>query len=272
MKIKLNKKVNIILAILEIVCVIVIIKYYFFNNIDLIKSINFSSNNKDELYINIAVGYLCSYIFYVLQIYLPEKYKKRKFYQKNNSEISDIVNEIEELLVCMQSFYKWNESNLFSIDRNSVVVMIVNEDNNKIYWSTKILKSEFGNYFDNLIKKIEKIKADSLYAYIDIETMECFEMISKKCLNINKLLNSLKLNSDLSCISCELYKDEKAIESCVKELKKIKRLDTRTYKIASKKEEDIFEKVFSREAKNIKLNGKDKLYVKVDYNKEEVQE
>lgn len=69
---RLNNKIFIILIILALVCSMVIIKCYFLQNIDLITTIVFIPREFRELYLDMSIGYIVSFVFYILQVYFQK--------------------------------------------------------------------------------------------------------------------------------------------------------------------------------------------------------
>ena len=270
MKVKLNTKTNLILIIIELICIIVILKYFFLNKYDLIKTIVIFQNNKSDLYIDLSVGYTCSYFFYLLQIYIPEKIKKQKFYKKNNLTISQIINTLKEIIICLQNFYVYSENKYVTCsDKKYIILKIPVTENKKEYWSIKINRKEFfqhDNLLNSVVKKIEKLKEDILYSFIDVETMEYFDGIIDKCIELNKNLFTDNLIEKIGGISCNAKKYIEYLNSAVKKLEKICCLEKRNYEIANIEEEKIFDKYYQERIKIIKGNVvSGRILIKVNY-------
>lgn len=102
---RLNNKIFIILIILALVCSMVIIKCYFLQNIDLITTIVFIPREFRELYLDMSIGYIVSFVFYILQVYFPEKLKSKKFYKKNYTNLENLFNDLKKMIVCIDNFY-----------------------------------------------------------------------------------------------------------------------------------------------------------------------
>lgn len=276
MKIKFNNTLFIILSILAIISFIVIIKCYFFTNVDIIKNIVIISKEMEPLFLDISIGYVVSYIFYIIQIYIPENIKKRKFIKSNKKAISGLINLIKEVNLCIgHFFYISNNGNISALNEKPMVIKLLNDENNNCYWCTEFNINDLigeNSIFDIISNKVEKIKNTILFEYLDIEFMKILSDIENSCTNIKKILLSVNINNSYQHSSNEICWLMQTLEKGIIEICKYTNCENDQFQIANDEEIDIFKECMNKHEGNIQQVENSRLYIKVDFSKIEVKE
>lgn len=271
---KLNSKVFAILSIFAIISILIIMKCYYFENIDFIKNVVIISGKDEELFIDISIGYIVSYIFYIMQIYIPEKIKKIKFQKNNEQSISGIINDIKELVICIENFYHiQKEGDIQILSQKNIVVKLLNENTTNCCWCTRFYKSDLlekHNLFDNIANKINKVKDTILLQYMDIEFIELLEKVQQEIICIKKIIQSTEKNNQIQNISKELYANLDELKKNLLKFNKYIKVEKNNYQVANFEEMKKFETMIQEKQDIIKQPENSKLYLKIDFEVESI--
>lgn len=232
--IRLNIKIFIILTILAIISIIILVKDFYFADI---------SSEKNSLFIDCSIGYVVSYMFYLLQIYIPDNIKKQKFKEINKSKIENMVENINIALILFPEFFKEDSGNIVCSDEESIIIKIRNSITDTSDWYTLIDKSKVvgqDNFFQRISQQILSLKESFLLEYMDIEFIMILNNIEISC---NKIIQSLNIIIEYEKRKKHQYLKAPELFTMLGELKKDKELlkkfvviNFREYEIATKEE------------------------------------
>lgn len=241
--IRLNIKIFIILTLLAIISIIILIKCFCFANTDIIKDIIIISSEKESLFIDCSIGYVVSYIFYLLQIYIPDNIKKRKFKEISKSKIENLVENMNVALISFPEFFKENSGNIGCNGKGSIIIKLKSSISETSDWYTLIDKSEIvglNNVFQRISQQILSLKDSVLLEYIDIEFIMVLNNIEIGC---NKIVQNLNIIIEYEKRKKHQYLKENELFTMLDELKEDKELlkkfvviSPNEYELATKEE------------------------------------
>lgn len=273
--IRLNIKIFIILTLLAIISIIILIKCFCFANTDIIKDIIIISSEKESLFIDCSIGYVVSYIFYLLQIYIPDNIKKRKFKEISKSKIENLVENMNIALISFPEFFKENSGNIGCSGKESIIIKLKSSISETSDWYTLIDKSEIvglNNVFQRISQQILSLKDSVLLEYMDIEFIMVLNNIEISCnkimLNLNIIIEYEKRKKHQYLKANELFTMLDELKEDKELLKKFVVISPKEYELSTK-EESIKYKFKVKELSNLLVpisNGRQ--YIKI--NKDEI--
>lgn len=273
--IRLNIKIFIILTLLAIISIIILIKCFCFAATDIIKDIIIISSENKSLFIDCSIGYVVSYIFYLLQIYIPDNIKKRKFKEISKSKIENLVENMNIALISFPEFFKDNSGNIGCSGKESIIIKLKSSISETSDWYTLIDKSEIvglNNVFQRISQQILSLKDSVLLEYMDIEFIMVLNNIEISCnkimLNLNIIIEYEKRKKHQYLKVNELFTMLDELKEDKELLKKIVVISPKEYELATK-EESIKYKFKVKELSNLLVpisNGRQ--YIKI--NKDEI--
>lgn len=217
---KLNIKIFITLTSLALLSIIILVFFFFLEDIYIICI----SSKTRSLLIDLSIGYVISYVFYIIQIYIPENIKKYKFKEINKNKIKNIIEDLNIIFISITQFYNIEDNGIIKPNnKNSVVIKIKNSSFNKASWYTEIYKSEIigsNNIFDTIIGIINKIKTSSLLENMDIEFIILLNNIENSC---NKIIQNFTIINEYENKSLSKIPQSEDILQSLNELKKYKK-------------------------------------------------
>lgn len=241
--IRLNIKIFIILTLLAIISIIILIKCFCFANTDIIKDIIIISSEKESLFIDCSIGYVVSYIFYLLQIYIPDNIKKRKFKEISKSKIENLVENMNIALISFPEIFKENSGNIGCNGKGSIIIKLKSSISETSDWYTLIDKSEIvglNNVFQRISQQILSLKDSALLEYMDIEFIMVLNNIEIGC---NKIVQNLNIIIEYEKRKKHQYLKENELFTMLDELKEDKELlkkfvviSLNEYELATKEE------------------------------------
>ena len=241
--IRLNIKMFIILTLLAIISIIILIKCFGFANTDIIKDIIIISAEKESLFIDCSIGYVVSYIFYLLQIYIPDNLKKRKFKEISKSKIESLVENINIALISFPEFFKENSENIECNDKESIIIKLKSSISESCDWYTLIDKSEIvglNSVFQRVSQQVSSLKDSVLLEYMDIEFIMVLNNIEIRC---NKIMQNLNIIIEYEKRKKHQYIKVNELFTMLDELKEYKELlkkfvviSPKEYELATKEE------------------------------------
>lgn len=273
--IRLNIKIFIILTLLAIISIIILIKCFCFAATDIIKDIIIISSENKSLFIDCSIGYVVSYIFYLLQIYIPDNIKKRKFKEISKSKIENLVENMNIALISFPEFFKDNSGNIGCSGKESIIIKLKSSISETSDWYTLIDKSEIvglNNVFQRISQQILSLKDSVLLEYMDIEFIMVLNNIEISCnkimLNLNIIIEYEKRKKHQYLKVNELFTMLDELKEDKELLKKFVVISPKEYELATK-EESIKYKFKVNELSNLLVpisNGRQ--YIKI--NKDEI--
>lgn len=273
--IRLNIKIFIILTLLAIISIIILIKCFCFAATDIIKDIIIISSENKSLFIDCSIGYVVSYIFYLLQIYIPDNIKKRKFKEISKSKIENLVENMNIALISFPEFFKDNSGNIGCSGKESIIIKLESSISETSDWYTLIDKSEIvglNNVFQRISQQILSLKDSVLLEYMDIEFIMVLNNIEISCnkimLNLNIIIEYEKRKKHQYLKVNELFTMLDELKEDKELLKKFVVISPKEYELATK-EESIKYKFKVKELSNLLVpisNGRQ--YIKI--NKDEI--
>lgn len=273
--IRLNIKIFIILTLLAIISIIILIKCFCFAATDIIKDIIIISSENKSLFIDCSIGYVVSYIFYLLQIYIPDNIKKRKFKEISKSKIENLVENMNIALISFPEFFKDNSGNIGCSGKESIIIKLKSSISETSDWYTLIDKSEIvglNNVFQRISQQILSLKDSVLLEYMDIEFIMVLNNIEISCnkimLNLNIIIEYEKRKKHQYLKVNELFTMLDELKEDKELLKKFVVISPKEYELATK-EESIKYKFKVKELSNLLVpisNGRQ--YIKI--NKDEI--
>lgn len=270
MKLKLNKKIFTILSLLAILSLAIIIKYYFLQGIDILKNIEVVNKNNESLFLDLSIGYIVSYIFYIIQIVMPEYIKKKKYIEGNKTQLTSIINDLKESFLCIDYYYKIENNGDIEFNCNDgfLIIKLLNDKRDNVYWCTDYtLKDLIGenNIFNIICNKIIKVKEDPLLESMDIEFIILLNKIEKNCETIKKILSSITLNTIQNKYeSIELYDAISKLKKECTEFYDYGKFEKNEYEVATGNEITMYK--ICKNKQHIKPQNNSKLYIKIDFN------
>lgn len=273
--IRLNIKIFIILTLLAIISILILIKCFCFAATDIIKDIIIISSENKSLFIDCSIGYVVSYIFYLLQIYIPDNIKKRKFKEISKSKIENLVENMNIALISFPEFFKDNSGNIGCSGKESIIIKLKSSISETSDWYTLIDKSEIvglNNVFQRISQQILSLKDSVLLEYMDIEFIMALNNIEISCnkimLNLNIIIEYEKRKKHQYLKVNELFTMLDELKEDKELLKKFVIISPKEYELATK-EESIKYKFKVKELSNLLVpisNGRQ--YIKI--NKDEI--
>ena len=124
---------------------------------------------------NLAIGYLGAFIFFLMQIYFPERRNNRIAYSRLLEKIDSLIRYLDEVRAFKSAYITLSNDNYSIHD--------VYE--NKIFFKTdnKTEFKELTNYLQEIPRiinnKLEILKTDIYYQQLDIEIIEAIDEVSK---------------------------------------------------------------------------------------------
>lgn len=271
MKITLSKRIFIALTILFVVSILIIIKNCYFQNVDVIRFIKvFESDKITNLSLDVSVGYLVSYIFYILQIFIPELIKKKKAESSIKFDINLLFQGLNKLNAIIKRMVIIEEDGKVLNINNAIYLKQIDSKNEDFVWCFKVNSVELindNNYFIRILKQLDKIKSISLYEYNDIEVIiyidDILNLVNKVYRGLKHIINMQIANN----YAKELYEDIKMLDIKIKEFNKFMNKDKIQimYKDLTIAEIDKFNK-YCIDKKEVleKANGSE-WYIKIDF-------
>lgn len=273
--IRLNIKIFIILTLLAIISILILIKCFCFAATDIIKDIIIISSENKSLFIDCSIGYVVSYIFYLLQIYIPDNIKKRKFKEISKSKIENLVENMNIALISFPEFFKDNSGNIGCSGKESIIIKLKSSISETSDWYTLIDKSEIvglNNVFQRISQQILSLKDSVLLEYMDIEFIMVLNNIEISCnkimLNLNIIIEYEKRKKHQYLKANELFTMLDELKEDKELLKKFVVISPKEYELSTK-EESIKYKFKVKELSNLLVpisNGRQ--YIKI--NKDEI--
>ena len=241
--IRLNIKIFIILTLLAIISIIILIKCFCFAATDIIKDIIIISSENKSLFIDCSIGYVVSYIFYLLQIYIPDNIKKRKFKEISKSKIENLVENMNIALISFPEFFKDNSGNIGCSGKESIIIKLESSISETSDWYTLIDKSEIvglNNVFQRISQQILSLKDSVLLEYMDIEFIMVLNNIEISCnkimLNLNIIIEYEKRKKHQYLKVNELFTMLDELKEDKELLKKFVVISPKEYELATKEE------------------------------------
>ena len=105
---KLNIKIFITLTSLALLSIIILVFFFFLEDIYIICI----SSKTRSLLIDLSIGYVISYVFYIIQIYIPENIKKYKFKEINKNKIKNIIEDLNIIFISITQFYNIEDNGI----------------------------------------------------------------------------------------------------------------------------------------------------------------
>ena len=215
-----------ILTILNVVAVFLIIKgssLPLLSDSDLLHFLFYSSPTGDKTLYNISISYFAAYIFYIIQIYYPEKKKTQRTLISISLPVQNLINQTNMFLFVWENFTKRN-----SPDDGTILGVNIS----KIYYknsSEHIMaadKEELTNIIERIKNDYDKILNDSSFQSCDNALRQLLLEIDIPY-EMNKLYQTLLsaelLAKDPSTTILETYSNED-VDDVRRRLKKLDKL------------------------------------------------
>ena len=152
-----------------------------------------------SMFYELAIGYVISFIFFILQVYLPEKDKKRRAIAILKSELIGLAKACYEIIEVTKTQLK-GENKREGIRSGDVYFkQTLPNTNDEKGWARhmKFTSRGFSQYITNIKGQIDGIINNSLYYYCGIE--------------INELIASIQTDGFLGNLFAQLEVEEKSI-------------------------------------------------------------
>lgn len=127
-------------------------------------------NQKDSMWYGIGLSIIAAYIFYIIQVYIPQLKKQQKAEIYLKSKIKDYLEMLYELIVIIESVCDIDEENGHIIPKYEFIK--IKRSDLKSIWIEQIDFELYQNFTKTVCDKIEK----SIY-YLDLNTkkIECLQ-------------------------------------------------------------------------------------------------
>lgn len=169
---------------------------------------------------NLGLAYICAYIFFILQIYIPEKTKNTNSLNIIRPSLHSICERMEYIIAFCDSFVDFSNNKIKVKDRDEEGIVYYKfikqtnngEDKGKDY---KKVINYFSEYEGDLKKLVEEIKSKTVYKDCD---RKLIELIAKLEYNaFPRILKSMERLIDESNIEFsglkEIFVEFKSIKS-----------------------------------------------------------
>lgn len=157
--------------------------------------------------LDISIGYIVSYIFYIIQIYIPDTLKRKKAEILILSKLNNLYKKLCTIIAIFETicddYNALNDDMYFKIISNKI------NNKNKFFCFMVTKDSLMGNqnYFTDCLAIIDQIKSSLLFPYTDIELIEWVESVQNIISEENnycQTINSLERKIDIDYLKKQI--------------------------------------------------------------------
>lgn len=200
-----------------ILSVLSVLAFIYCCDMPVINGFEWLVNNKSSLQYNIGVAIIASYIFYIVQVWMPQKVKEHNAYSQLKKKILDYIDVLYEIVGYVDTLCDVDEKN-GKIDSKTPYFIIERSD-----WKSKYLeKFDVDNYYEIVIKQREKITNSGYFFQLSNKKINCLQKIlDNDFITTFYEYSKTKINVNF----CNLISDYEALKKGIISARKVFKVD-----------------------------------------------